>query len=336
MGLFTFSVAGGGFILIGAREALLASISDPNSTHTLDHSPPPNSLHPSTTRSQKPDSKTRQNPNFSSLSFLFMFILFSFAFLNSVVSLIDANNANDRVGSVLQLQVLAIALLFLLYSVLGLLVNLTNSFPLSSSLLGLVGVFAFTEEFLLFYLQRKVPSGVEDRYYDLMLLPIAVCVISTIFELQSPKSNLPKLTRGLGLILQGTWFLQMGLSFFTSWMTHDCHLNKVSRGNFSVMCKGPHESHRGRAIATLQFNCHLALIVLLFVGFYSTISWKYGVPVDTTRYRPLGAEMQSFENSAQFTLDSDDDADEEIKEDNVAMQKAIVVESGMNGYSSHH
>lgn len=189
---------------------------------------------------------------------------------------------------------------------------------------------------MLFYLQRKDPSGVENRYYDLLLVPIAVCVLSTVFEFHSPSSNMPRLTRGFGLILQGTWFFQMGLSFFTRWMAQGCYLNQVSRGNYTLWCKGHPEFHRGRAIATLQFNCHLALMVVLFVGFFSTVSRNNGISVDSAQYRPIGQEMQSVHNSAQFTLDSDDDGEEEIKEDNLVVQKSDVVESGMNGFSSHH
>ncbi|XP_028771153.1 uncharacterized protein LOC114728409 [Neltuma alba] len=330
MEFLSFAVAAGGFILIGAHEAFHAS-----SLHAHVPPPHPNSLH-STTASSKPNSQIKKTSAPSSLSFLFVSVFSFFVIVNSLVSLMDAQISRDPVGSALQLQVLAVALIFLLYSVLGLMVHASNSFHLPSSLLGLVGVFAFVEEFLLFYLQRKDPSGVENRYYDLLLVPIAVCVLSTTFELHSPTSNLPRLTRGFGLILQGTWFLQMGLSFFTSWMAHGCSLRKVSRGNYTIWCKGHPEFHRGRAIATLQFNCHLALMVVLFVGFFSTVSWKNGIPVNSTQYRPIGAEMQSFQNSAHFTLDSDDDGDGEIKEDNSALQKSSVVESGMNGFSSHH
>ncbi|XP_054779955.1 uncharacterized protein LOC129287751 [Prosopis cineraria] len=328
MEFLSFAVAAGGFILIGAHEAFNATIS--NSTHI--HSPSPLS----TTTSSKSNSQIKKTPAPSSLSFLFVSVFSFFAIVNSLVSLVDAQISHDPVGSALQWQVLAVALIFLLYSVLGLMVHVSSSLYLPSSLLGLVGAFAFVEEFLLFYLQRKDPSGVENRYYDLLLVPIAVCVFSTICEFHSPTSNLPRLTRGFGLILQGTWFLQMGLSFFTSWMAHGCSVRQVSRGNYTLWCKGHPEFHRGRAIATLQFNCHLALMVALFVGFFSTISWKNGIPVDSTQYRPIGSEMQSFQNSAQFTLDSDGDSDEEIKEDKSAMKKSIVVESGMNGFGSHH
>ncbi|KAJ7970902.1 Transmembrane protein like [Quillaja saponaria] len=334
MGFYTFAVAGIGFILIGAFEAL-TSFNSNSTTASPNQLPssPFNSI-PQPTQSLK--SKSKANPSSSSLSFIFISIFSFFFIVNSLVSLIDANNSSDSIGAAVQLQVLAIALVFLLYSVLGLLVNFTNSFSLPSSLLSLVFLFAFVEEFLLFYLQRKDPSGIENRYYDLLLAPITICVFSTIFELKSPKSNFPKLARGVGLILQGTWFLQMGLSFFSNLMAHGCYLHEKSRGNYTVKCKGHPDYHRARGIATLQFNCHLALNVVILVGVYSIISWRNGGRADFSRYRPLGEEMRPFENRTQFTLDSDDDVDEEIKEENVSMQKASKVELGMNGNGSIH
>lgn len=137
------------------------------------------------------------------------------------------------------------------------------------------------------------------------------------------------------------WFVQMGISFYSNLMVHGCSLHEKSRGNFTIKCKGHPEYHRGRAIATLQFNCHLALLVALMAGVYSLICKKNGICRDSTRYKPLGAEMQHLDSHAQFTLDSDDDEDNEngIKEEgNVGMSKAIAVvpESIVNGYGSHH
>ncbi|PNY03051.1 hypothetical protein L195_g026374 [Trifolium pratense] len=124
----------------------------------------------------------------------------------------------------------------------------------------------------------------------------------------SYESNVPKLGRGIGLILQ------------------------VSSGNYSLRCKGHPEYHRARAIATLQFNCHLALMVVVLVGFYSIVCGRKignSVVSDSTgnlRYTPLGAEMHSLENlDGNFTLDSDD---EEIKDGNVGSQKVM---NGING-----
>ncbi|KAJ7974496.1 Family of unknown function (DUF716) [Quillaja saponaria] len=121
-------------------------------------------------------------------------------------------------------------------------------------------------------------------------------------------------------------------------MAHGCYLHEKSRGNYTVKCKGHPDYHRARGIATLQFNYHLALNVVILVGVYwvySIISWKNGGQADCSQYKPLGAEMQPFENHTQFSLDSDDDADEECKDENVSKQKASKVESGMKGYGSN-
>lgn len=167
-------------------------------------------------------------------------------------------------------------------------------------------------------------------------------MFSTVLELKSPKSNYHRLARGIGLILQGTWFLQMGVSFYTNLMTHGCSLHEKSRGNYTIRCKGHPEYHRARAIATLQFNCHLSFLVVLISGVYSIISKRNGGGSrgDFTRYKPLGAEMQQLDNHAHFTLDSDGDDDNEIEneireEANMAKHKADVKESGANGYGSH-
>ncbi|KAK7339410.1 hypothetical protein VNO77_20074 [Canavalia gladiata] len=308
MGLLSFAFAGGGFILIGAHEALL------HASH------PKPTLIPSSTPNSQP--KTTPSPLF----FISLIIFSSFFIVNSIVSLLDAHNSNDAVGTALELQVLSIALIFLLYSVLPLLL------ALPSVLLGLVGAFAFAEEFLLFYLQRKDSNGVENRYYDLLLVPITLCLFCTLLELKSPQSNIPKLGRGIGLILQGTWFVQMGLSLFSSWVAQGCSLHQVSRGNYTLRCKGHPEYHRARSIATLQFNCHLALLVLFLVGLFSVMGNE--VPHDSMRYAPIGAELQPFDNSDNFTLDSDDE--EEIRDVNLESQKAIVVQHAINGNASHH
>ncbi|XP_062106771.1 uncharacterized protein LOC133818088 [Humulus lupulus] len=336
MGFFPFAVAGAGFIFIGAWEAFTFLSSSPN--HISLPSSPLTSIQ---TTSPSSKSNTPKSPSFSSSSLSFISIsIFSFLFvLNSLFSLFDAVDSRDRVGSALQLQVLAIASLFLLYGIMGLLVNFSNSFPLPSSsysLVSLIGLFAFVEEFLLFYLQGKDPSGIENRYFDLLLVPITVCVFSTVLDLKSPKSNFPKFARGVGLILQGMWFLQMGFSFYTNLITHGCSLHEKSRGNYTIKCKGHPEYHRARAIATLQFNCHLALVVLIVSMLYSIVA-RRNSSGDFLQYKPLVAEMATFENQSQFTLVSDDFLEEDIEEEeNVTKQKAAgVVEFGVNGHASH-
>ncbi|GAV74810.1 DUF716 domain-containing protein [Cephalotus follicularis] len=338
MGLFVHMIAGGAFILTGAWQSLTSS--NPNHNHNHNHnqdSTTPSSPLNQITTTTTTVSKTQNDHSPSSLYFIATSI-FSFLFIiNSVYSIFDAINSRDGVGSVLQFQVLAVAALFMLYSVSGLLICRVTSFPLPRLILELLALFAFVEEFLLFYLQRKDTSGIENHYFDLLLVPILICIISTILELKSSssRSSFAKLARGLGLILQGTWFLQMGFSFYTNLIVHGCTLHQKSRGNYTVRCKGHSDYHRGRAIATLQFNCHLALLVVLSVGLYSIVAKRNGYRGDFASYRPLGTEMQQLENVGHFTLDSDEDGDYGIKdEDNVGTQMLAAVELVVNGRGS--
>ncbi|VVA96082.1 unnamed protein product [Arabis nemorensis] len=312
MGILSYAVSGGGFAVIGVWESLDSSNLDPNPSTATDPSSP------------MAETKSVRSSSIS------VALLSSLFIANSIFSLFSSIGSRDRVGSMIQLQILSVAILFLVYALLTYLVNSKNSVfvALPSSITSLVLLFGFIEEFFMFYLQKKDTSGIENRYYDLMLVPIAICVFSTVFELRSDANTqrFAKLGRGIGLILQGTWFLQMGISFFTDLITNNCTFHEKSRGNFTIKCKGHNDYHRAKAIATLQFNCHLALMVVLATGLFSVVANKKGyLRQDHSKYRPLGAEMENLSN---FTLDSDEE--EEIRE-----ESNVAKETGQNGISSH-
>ncbi|KAL5700024.1 hypothetical protein ACHQM5_025527 [Ranunculus cassubicifolius] len=90
-------------------------------------------------------------------------------------------------------------------------------------------------------------------------------------------------------------------------MAQGCDLIEKSRGNFTVLCKGHMATHRGKAIVTLQFNVHLAFLVLMIVGVYAFVAHKFGVAADYSSYKPLNAELQQFNHQNGFSLDSDDE-----------------------------
>ncbi|KAK4752729.1 hypothetical protein SAY87_021527 [Trapa incisa] len=330
MGFFTYAVAGGGLFLLGAVESLAASNSP---------SPGPSlTLNPSS-------SLASSKPKISSSSFsYFLASVISFLFiLDSLISFFAAINSQDQIGSALQLQSLAVSALFLFFSVLGILIQSTKLFPFPLKLLNSILLFAFAEEFLLFYLQRKDTSGIENRYFVLMLVPVTVCTFSTVLELKSQKAQaFARLGRGIGLILQGTWFLQMSVSFFTKLVAQGCWLHEYSRGNYTVKCKGHPEYHRARAIATLQFNCHLALLVAVTAGAYSILAQRNGIRSDGLRYRPLGEDAHDFGSNTRFTLDSDGEDGDGIKEESsVGKIKESVggdgaVEMSINGHGIHY
>ncbi|KNA16964.1 hypothetical protein SOVF_084410 [Spinacia oleracea] len=307
MGLFSMTFAGGSLILIGAWESLSSSSSPP---------PPPNN-----------------HRRFSTITLISAASLSLLFIIDSLLSFFNATSSNDKVGSAVQLQVLAISSLFFMFSLLG---SLNFPYPL----LNLILLFAFLEEFLLFHLHLKDSDGIENRYYDLMLVPIAICAFSTMIELISPDSGTPKLGRGLGLILQGTWFVQMGFSFFTDLIANNCNLHIKSRGNYTINCKGHMDTHRGGAIAVLMFNCHLAFLVALFCGVFSVFGRRFVAQGDHLKYRPLGAELRRMENQGRFTLDSDSDDGviDVVKQGDCSSGlrgENGAVELGVNGHGSH-
>ncbi|KAL4568415.1 hypothetical protein LXL04_024027 [Taraxacum kok-saghyz] len=328
-GLFSYVIGGGGLFLIGASESIIST------SETLEQISQVSSL----SSTSPPSSTTRSKSSSFVTSIIFFAIsLVSFLFiLNSFISIIDGLKSKDQTGVVLQLEVISISALFFLFSVLGILTNLNNSFQFPSSILNILCLFGFVEEFFLFYIQKKDPDGIENRYYDLLLVPITICIVSTILELRTPKSNYSRLGRGVGLVLQGMWFVQMGFSFYSNSITNGCFMREKSRGNFTIRCKGHPEFHRARSIATLQFNCHLALLVCFIAGIYSLLSKKHGVSNESMQYKPLGAEMLHLDH-ARFTLDSEDDEDDNAKDEGkvlVEKNHALVSETTVNGYGSH-
>ncbi|PIA62259.1 hypothetical protein AQUCO_00200325v1 [Aquilegia coerulea] len=321
MGLFTHTLAGGGLMLIGSWEVFMSSYA------TLHSSSPSSS-------SSTPPSKIRKNHLFTSIKFLAIAVL-SFCFIvDSLISLEDAHFNKDQVGFALQLEITSISSLFFLYSVFGLLFNFTNLVPLPSSILNLIVLFAFGQEFLHFYGQRKDSDGLENRYYDLLLVPITACIFTTVIDMGGYKSYLPSLSRGVGLILQGTWFVQMGFSFYTNAMAQGCSLVEKSRGNYTVLCEGHMANHRSKAIATLQFNVHLAFLVILIAGVYSIVANKFGLPGEYLNYKPLNADLRQLDQQTQFVLDSDDEA---VEEENALKPKEVRLQpkSGVNGFGDH-
>lgn len=129
--------------------------------------------------------------------------------------------------------------------------------------------------------------------------------------------------------------MQMGFSFYTDLMAHGCALRERSRGNYTIKCKSHMDGHRSKAIATLQFNCHLALLVLIVVGLYSIVGQNHPSAVSYVNYKPLGAELQELNDRPQFTLDLDDDVEEIAEEESAIKQKPALPVSGMNGFVAH-
>lgn len=273
-GFFSYALAGVIFLLIAAAESLSAAIPLPRS-----------------------------------LPFLAAGTLSVLVAANSLLSA-AASSAADPIGAAIPLSSLPVAALFLLYS-LSSLSSLNNSLPIPPPILHLLSLAAFAQEFLLFRLRNgKDSGGLENRYFDLLLVPILICAASSAVAVARPRSPFPHLARAAGLALQGSWLLQMAFSLFTSFVAHGCALRRRSRSNFTVACLGHADIHRSSAIATLQFNLHLAGLVIVAVVLHAMFAAKNGGGGRAiAEYGPIGKQLQRLEHvsASDFTLESDEE-----------------------------
>ncbi|GAA0150608.1 hypothetical protein LIER_09515 [Lithospermum erythrorhizon] len=143
MGFFTYTVVGVGIILLGAFEYLISASESPENYPDPPLSPPQSPPTPSTTKS----------PLFSSsVTYISICILSILFILDSLMSIVDAVKTNDHVGTVIQFEVILIALVFLLYVVFRLIdvIKKDGVFKLNGSIMNMVCLFGFGEEFWLF------------------------------------------------------------------------------------------------------------------------------------------------------------------------------------------
>ncbi|XP_062233193.1 uncharacterized protein LOC133930547 [Phragmites australis] len=209
----------------------------------------------------------------------------------------------------LSLPTLAASALFLLYSLAPF---APLAAPLPLPLLDLLLAAAFAQELLLFAHRRpSTAAGIENRYFDLLLVPITLCLGATLLAAHRPGETTPRLARAAGLALQGTWMVQMGFSFFTSAVAHGCALHAASRADYTIKCRTHEDYHRARSVATLQFNGHLALLVIAGAAAYAAVLSRTSRP--PIGYRLLGKEvqMEGMPMMSRFTLDSDEEKEEE-------------------------
>lgn len=301
-GLLSYSVAGLGFLLIAAIEALIPFRSP--LTLTL---------------------------NLPLIRYLSIATLSSLFILHSLVSSLLYSSSGDPLGLSLPFSAAAASAPFLLYSLAGFLLP-----ALLAPILPLLSLFSFFNELLFFHLRRKDIDGIENRYFDLLLVPILVCLLSTLASLAWPRSAAPRVARAAGLALHGTWLLQMGFSFFSSAIVHGCFLHRRSWANYTIKCKGHPDYHRGRAIATLQFNCHLALLVVVAVGVYSA-AVSLGEARGGEGYKALNKELQRMGNGelSRFSLEDDEENEEqEIENGEVAVR--VMETKTRNGFGGAH
>ena len=170
-----------------------------------------------------------------------LYVILVFALSHVICDLVVKSmeaQAQHPVAAAVNSQRLVTATNFLFYAVVTLIVENTRVLPVPPEVISLLALSAYVQEFLLFYLERD-GVGLEGQYHTLLLVPIGACVVSTAAEIAYPKSILPPLTRSMGLVMQGTWFMQIAVSLFSpKWISQGCTLKEEGEGDFTVTCQG--------------------------------------------------------------------------------------------------
>eukprot|EP00250_Pteridium_aquilinum_P024726 c29517_g1_i1 orf=196-1188(-) len=312
MGLVGMIVSGCGFLFMGLWQAWISLAGKPSSSSS---SPSRSSF----TFASKPPRlfSSAQLISVAALSFLHI--------ISGLVASHQDKILADGVGSAVPLERSSVALVFFIFAIANLLSQHTSILPLSHEVSSLFALFAFGQELLLFHLQRP-DAGLESRYYTLLLVPICACILAMVSTMASPMSPLPPLALAGGLFLQGTWLIQMGLSFFTSaYMAKGCLLHMRGDGDYVIKCEGDSMAlMRGKAVATLQFNCHMALLLTLALPLYavtrrhhhrssnlSGLNYEMVATVDAHDAKRYGDALSQPPTSA-FSLDLDEDMDDDM------------------------
>lgn len=241
------------------------------------------------------------------------------AFLHMISGLVASHRDEtlaDGVGTAVPLERSSVALVFFVFAMASLISEHTKILPLPQEMLYMIALFAFGQEFLLFHLQRP-DAGLEGRYYTLLLVPICACMLAIASSIAFPSSVLPPLILAGGLFLQGTWLFQMAFSFFTTTsMANGCSLHMRGEGDYVIKCNdGPNMAlMRGKAVATLQFNCHMALLLTLMLPLYAITRRHHKTPdLSGLNYELVATNGEEAPPSAPsaFSLDVDENLDDD-------------------------
>ncbi|MCO5569610.1 hypothetical protein L7F22_023326 [Adiantum nelumboides] len=268
-------------------------------------------------------SVSKPRPLFSSTQMVSIAALSFLHIVSGIVASHRDKDLADGISSAVPLERSSVALVFFIFSVINLLGMHTSFLPLPHEISCLIGLFAFGQELLLFHLQRP-DAGLESRYYTLLLVPIGASILALVSSVISPMSLLPSLALAGSLFLQGTWLIQMGLSFFTSaFVPKGCLLHMRGEGDYVIKCDGDSMAlMRGKAVATLQFNCHMALLLILFVPLYSVMRRRFGSSTSYALNYEMVATADSYIDKRRtdvlsapppsaLSLEVDEDLDEE-------------------------
>uniref|UniRef100_A0A0E0QK04 Uncharacterized protein n=1 Tax=Oryza rufipogon TaxID=4529 RepID=A0A0E0QK04_ORYRU len=151
----------------------------------------------------------------------------------------------------------------------------------------LVAAVAFAQQLMLFHLHSADHAGVEGQYHLLLQSVVAVTLAATVLGVAAPRSFAVSLVRSASLVLQGVWFLAMGVMLWTpALLPKGCFLSRED-GHDVARCRaddGGDALARAKALVNLEFSWYLSGTVVLVVALYLRLCRLYP---EEPRYMPL-------------------------------------------------
>nr|CAD1826163.1 unnamed protein product [Ananas comosus var. bracteatus] len=118
----------------------------------------------------------------------------------------------------------------------------------------LLAAAALAQELLIFHLHSADHMGVEGQYHWLLQCVVAVSLATTLLGIAHPASFAVAFVRSVSLVLQGVWFVAMGVMLWTpSLIPKGCFLN-YEEGHHVVRCRDADALGRAKSLVNLQFS----------------------------------------------------------------------------------
>ncbi|XP_037404238.1 uncharacterized protein LOC119267038 [Triticum dicoccoides] len=182
--------------------------------------------------------------------------------------------------------------------------------PMRDAVSQLVAAAALAQELLMFHLHSTDHMGVEGQFHWLLQAVIAVTLAATLLWFACPGSFAVSLVRSASIVLQGVWFIVMGVMLWTPGLiSKGCFIN-LEEGHNVVRCRTDEALHRAKSLVNLQFSWYLTATVLFVVVLYLQLTKLYH---EEPRYLPLVKTSHADGRSGSVEDDDGDDDDDHVE-----------------------
>ncbi|CAH9082894.1 unnamed protein product [Cuscuta epithymum] len=210
-----------------------------------------------------------------------------------------------------------ISFTFLVYAVFCVILDKATA-PARNALAQFLGAIAFGQQLLLFHLHSADHMGVEGQYHWLLQIVIFLSLATTLLGIPYPQSFFNSFVRSYSIILQGVWFMVMGVMLWTPQLIpKGCFINS-EEGHQVVRCHTQEALLRAKSMVNIQFSWYVIGVTIFTVSLYLIVFKIYHHEDEKVGYRSLLAEK----------MDEEDDHETEAVEDVESQMKGKV---GRNG-----